>query len=138
MQQANLVVEQAGPSAEEATIQMYSEIGKTQESYLSSGVELIGSSLDQINQIRITQAGKVQAQYYQAQADIAQTRGLAAVLSAQGQNQLTDQQNKLSQAQQENARLNSILNPIAGLGIHALMGALDPPTGLNGAAPATP
>lgn len=132
MAQANLAIEQAGLNAEEAAIQMYTEIGRTSEAFAAEGVEQTGSPLDQINQIRmlgqqqiaaIQKAGMVQAQYYQTQANIAQTQGLAQVLSAQGQNLITDQQNKLSQAQQKNALLASIINPIAGLGV-GLLGAI--------------
>lgn len=117
--------------------------GKQAEGYASAGVEQTGSAWGMIQQTKLITSQQVamtlaQGQLEQnsllTQADIAQQTGLSEYLGALGQNQLTDQQNSLAQAQQKDQLEEQLFSGLFGFAGGAFDSAL--PTILSKVFPA--
>jgi hypothetical protein len=124
-QQASNVFLQSQIEASRATVDYKQAIGQQAEGYAMGGVELTGSPLEMLNQTRmlgeqqvqaINLRGQLEQNLYLAQANIAQDTGLADLLSAEGENQISAQQNAISQYQQKQQLLQEILNPFLSFG----------------------
>jgi hypothetical protein len=127
--EAGNVFEQAQVEAQQAEIQGRQAYGQQAETFASSGVEIGGSPLAMLNQTRmetqqqvqlIQQQGALQQNLLEVQANQAQQTGLADVLTSQGQNQLTEQQNVLTQAQQKDQLEEQFWGGLLGFGGNAL------------------
>lgn len=117
-QEANETWQQTQYNAISTSLQTEQAYGQQAEQYASAGVDLNGTPLAQMNQTRmvgnmqvnaIEQAGQLQASLYRTQADQAQQTGLSDMLSAEGENQITGEQNQISQFQQKAALAESFL-----------------------------
>lgn len=123
--EANNAFVSATANAEQAQLAGDTAVGKQKQAYANAGVEQTGSVLDTLNQTRmlteqqvsmLEQQGTLQQNMYNSQANITQQEGLMQVLGAEGQNQISGEQNQINQFEQTSQLIMSFLGMGTGFG----------------------